>query len=133
MPTQAYDQAASVVLDTLWADREFRHYFHQHDYTLPDLGPLLARVFVPAYLRAKEALRGGPLELLEAQVTQDLLTPLYDQPTFREAWDQWDAPTRDAFLREQSEMALAQLLVATYPALLSTFYREAFRAFLAGE
>lgn len=126
-----YDRAASVVLDALWQNAEFRAFFHQYDHTLADLGPLVHRVFVPAYLQVKASLQGGPLELIEAQVTEDLLTPLHDRPTFRELWEHWDAATRAAFLREQSEMALAQLLVQTHEAPFSDAYRQAFRAFLA--
>ncbi len=125
-----YDKAASVVLDVLWDDLAFREFFHQHDYTLSDLGPLIRVVFVPAYLSVRDALQGGELELLEAQVTEDLLTPLYDRANFRELWESWDQSTRDAFLREQSEMKLAQLLVMVYDQQLADAYRQAFLAYI---
>jgi len=83
-------------------------------------------VFVPAYLWVKRSLQGGELEMLEAQVTQDILAPLYRRPHFREIWEQWDQATRDAFLREQSEMQLADLLVMVYDARLSDAYRREF-------
>lgn len=131
MQPQMIDKAASLVLDALWEVPEVRRFFNLHGYTLADLGPLVHRVFVPAYLRVKQALQGGELEQLEAQVTGDLLAPLNDHPHFREMWDAWDAPTRAAFLREQSEMALARLLVTAHPDQLTEAYQQAFRAFLA--
>ncbi|MCD4687050.1 MAG: hypothetical protein K8S97_14065 [Anaerolineae bacterium] len=125
-----YDKAASVVLDALWEDHDFRAFFHDHDYTLADLGPLIHVVFVPAYLDVKALLSSGELALLEAQVTEDLLAPLYDRPTFREAWESWDQATRHEFLREQSEMQLARLLVMVYDAQLAVAFQEAFLNYL---
>jgi hypothetical protein len=121
-----YCKAASAVLDALWDDHEFRSFFHNRGYELSHLGPLTHDVFVPAYLRVKQSLQGGELEMLEAQVTQDILAPLYRRPHFREIWEQWDQATRDAFLREQSEMHLAELLVMVYDARLSDAYRQGF-------
>lgn len=130
MDRHMYDKAASVVLDALWEDMDFRAFFHARDYTLADLGPLIHTVFVPAYLSVKALLSQGELALLEAQVTEDLLAPLYDRPTFREAWESWDQATRDEFLREQSEMQLARLLVMVYDAQLVQAYQEAFLDYL---
>ena len=127
-----YDKAASAVLDTLWEDMDFREFFHNCGYELADLGPLIPRVFVPAYLSVKQMLEGGALEMLEAQVTEDLLAPLYDRPSFREIWDQWDQATRDEFLREQSEMQLGLLLVMVYEAQLVEAYQKAFLKYLDG-
>jgi len=127
---QVYDKAASVVLDTLWDDAEFRSFFHALDYSLNDLGPLIHEVFVPAYLRVRRSLQGGELEMLEAQVTEDLLAPLYDRPNFRELWESWDQATREEFLREQSEMQLGQLLVMVYDSQLAEAYKQAFLEYL---
>lgn len=121
-----YCKAASAVLDTLWEDREFRAFFHERGYELSDLGPLTHDVFVPAYLHVKRALQGGELEMLEAQVTQDLLAPLYNRPSFREFWEAWDQSTRDEFLREQSEMQLAGLLMMAFDQRLSDAFKRAF-------
>lgn len=121
-----YCKAASAVLDTLWDDQDFRSFFYDLGYELSDLGPLTHDVFVPAYLSIKRLLRGGELEMLEAQVTEDLLAPLYDRPNFREIWSAWDQATRDAFLREQSEMHLAQMLVMVYDARLADAYKQSF-------
>jgi hypothetical protein len=121
-----YCKAASAVLDTLWDDQDFRNFFYDLGYELSDLGPLTHDVFVPAYLSIKRLLRGGELEMLEAQVTEDLLAPLYDRPNFREIWEAWDQATRDAFLREQSEMQLAQMLVMVYDARLVEAYKQSF-------
>jgi hypothetical protein len=125
-----YDKAASAVLDTLWEDHQFRSFFYQYDYELSDLGPLIPSVFVPAYLSIKRTLQGGALEMLEAQVTEDLLTPLYDRPNFRVMWEEWDQATREAFLREQSEMQLGLLLVMVYDAQLVEAYQQAFLDYL---
>ncbi len=121
-----YCKAASAVLDTLWDDQDFRNFFYDLGYELSDLGPLTHDVFVPAYLSIKRLLRGGELEMLEAQVTEDLLAPLYDRATFREIWEAWDQATRDAFLREQSEMHLANMLVMVYDARLADAYKQSF-------
>ncbi|MBN1563230.1 MAG: hypothetical protein JXA10_05290 [Anaerolineae bacterium] len=121
-----YCKAASLVLDTLWEDDDFRDFFYDHDYELADLGPLIHDVFVPAYRQVKGLLKSDELAMLEAQVTQDLLEPLYDRPSFREMWESWDEPTREAFLREQSEMQLAQLLMMVYDRQLEEAYRGAF-------
>jgi hypothetical protein len=125
-----YCKAASAVLDTLWEEMEFRSFFHNLGYELADLGPLTHDVFVPAYLRVKETLEGGALEMLEAQITEDLLAPLYDHPNFRAAWAEWDQATRDEFLHEQSEMQLGLLLVMVYDAQLADAYRQAFLRYL---
>jgi hypothetical protein len=121
-----YLKASSAVLDTLWEDQAFRAFFHEYGYDLGDLGALIADVFVPAYRRVRQSLAGGALEMLEAQVTQDILAPLHDRPTFRRAWEEWDQATREEFLREQSEMQLGLLLVMTYDAQLADAYQQAF-------
>lgn len=127
-----YCKAASAVLDTLWEDEGFRAFFYDLGYELADLGPLTHDVFVPAYLQVKRSLEGGALEMLEAQVTEDLLAPLYDRDNFREMWESWDQPTRDAFLREQSEMQLGRLLVMVYDGPLAEAYKDSFLAYLDG-
>lgn len=130
---QVYDKAASAVLDNLWEDWDFRAFFHTRGYELVDLGSLVSAVFVPAYLAVKRSLTGGQLEMLEAQVTEDVLAPLHNRPSFREAWDQWDQATRDQFLREQSEMQLGLQLVSAYRPALSKAYQDAFLKHLQGE
>ena len=121
-----YCKAASAVLDALWQDDEFRDFFYVRGYELSDLGPLTHDVFVPAYLSVKRMLRGGELELLEAEIAQDVLGPLYDRPSFRAVWESWDQATRDEFLREQSEMKLGLLLVRVHSGRLADVYIQAF-------
>lgn len=121
-----YCKAASAILDNLWDDTEFRAFFYDLGYDLSDLGVVTHDVFVPAYLSIKRLLQGGALEMLEAQVTEDLLAPLYDRPNFRELWEAWDQPTRDAFLREQSEMQLGRLVAMAYDGQLADAYKQAF-------
>jgi hypothetical protein len=58
-----------------------------------------------------------------------MLAPLYDRPSFREIWEAWDQATREEFVREQSEMELARLLVMVYDAQLDEAYRQAFVAY----
>ena len=127
-----YCRAASAVLDELWDDDSFRDFFYELGYELADLGPLTHDVFVPAYLSVKGLLRSGELDMLEAQVTEDLLGPLYDRPSFREMWDAWDRDTREEFLREQSEMQVAHLLMMVYDMQMDEAYRQAFVAYLDG-
>ncbi len=121
-----YCKAASAVLDTLWESDDFRDFFYDLGYELAELGPLTHDVFVPAYLKIKRLLQGGELEMLEAQVTEDILGPLYDRPSFREIWEAWDQATREEFVREQSEMELGRLLVMVYDVQLDAAYRQAF-------
>ena len=121
-----YCKAASAVLDTLWESEDFRDFFYELGYELAELGPLTHDVFVPAYLSVKRTLQGGELEMLEAQVTEDMLAPLYDRPSFREIWEAWDQATREEFLHEQSEMQLAQLLMMVYAPQMDEAYRGAF-------
>ncbi|HEX3049970.1 MAG TPA: hypothetical protein VHP83_04890 [Aggregatilineaceae bacterium] len=125
-----YCKAASAILDSLWTDQEFRSFFHTLGYDLGDLGSITHDIFVPAYLQVKRTLKGGTLEMLEAQVTDDVLGPLYDRPSFREAWDAWDIATRDAFLREQSEMQVGLSFLPAYAPQLAEAYQAAFRAYL---
>src|SRR5215471_1010824 len=103
-----YCSAASRMLDLLWEDDDFRDYFHARGRDLSDLGKLTHEVFVPAYRKVKDALDPAGLRMLEAQLTQDMLQPFYDRPGFRQVWEEWDQPTRDAFVQEQSEVALAE-------------------------
>ena len=126
-----YCKAASEVLDTLWQDSDFRTFFHDRGYDLSDLGPMTHDVFVPAYWQVKGRLRGGVLEMLEAQVMDDVLVPLAQRPGFRAAWDAWDQRTRDVFLREQSEMRLARLVIRDHELALSNAYRQAFLAHIS--
>jgi hypothetical protein len=125
-----YCKAASAVLDDLWKDTDFRSFFHHQGYELIALGPLTHDIFVPAYLDVKRMLQGGTLEMLEAQVTGDLLAPLYRRSNFREMWEAWDQATRDAFLREQSELKLSRLLIRAYSPQLGDAYQQAFWDFL---
>jgi hypothetical protein len=124
-----YCKAASTVLDTLWESEDFRDFFYDMGYELAELGPLTHDVFVPAYLKIRRSLQGGELEMLEAQVTEDIIGPLYDRPSFREIWEAWDQETREEFVREQSEMELARLLVMVYDVQLDESFRRAFVAY----
>ncbi len=126
-----YTKAASFVLDTLWEDDDFRDYFYNLDAELADLGPLTQIVFEPAYLALKAGLDDTALQMLEAQVTTDLLTPLYRRPGFREMWEQWDSQTRQDFIDEQSELQLAKLLIQVYDRQLDAAYRAAYASYLA--
>ena len=122
-----YCKPASVVLDKLWEDESFRDYFYDRGLDLADLGPMVHDVFVPAYLHIKSGLEGGALEMLEAQVTEDLLSPLYDRPNFREMWESWGVEMRQSFLQEQSEMQLGSLLVMVYADQLAEEYKKAYQ------
>jgi hypothetical protein len=126
-----YDQAASKVLDLLWEEEDFRSYFHSLGADLSDLGPLTVEVFVPAYLKVKKGLDAQSLELLEADVTQDLLEPFYDRPGFRQVWAEWDQETRDEFIREQSEVRVATLLIQIYADQFAEAYKASFETYHA--
>lgn len=126
-----YTKAASHILDTLWEDDDFRQYFYDLDAELADLGPLVQLVFEPAYLRLKSEMDPNALEMLESQVTTDLLAPLHRRPGFREMWEQWDADTRQDFIDEQTELQLAKLLIQVYDRQLDAAYRAAYANYLA--
>ncbi len=120
-----YCKAASMVLDTLWAEPDVRQYFHALGVELSDLGPLTHEIFVPAYRAVKDQLDTEAMSLFEAQVTEDLLTPFYDRPGFRQVWDEWDQAMREEFIREQTELSLAQLLIRFYAEEFTDSYKEA--------
>ena len=124
-----YCRAASAVLDTLWDDGEFRAFFHGLGCDLGSLGPLTHDVFVPAYQGVTRSLQGGALEMLEAQVAEGILAPLYNRPHFREMWEAMDQTARDAFLRQQLEMQLATLVVLDYSSLLAEAYKLAYQVY----
>ncbi len=128
-----YTKAASFVLDTLWEDNDFRDYFYELDAELADLGPLSQTVFEPAYLKLKASLDEEALLMLESQVTKDLITPLLKQANFRRMWAEWDQQTRDEFIKEQSELQLARLLIQVYDRELDLAYRKAYAGYLAGQ
>ncbi len=128
-----YTKAASYVLDALWENEDFREHFHNLHAELADLGPLSQVVFEPAYRKFKASLDEDALLLLESQVTQDLITPLFSRPGFREMWTAWDEATRDEFVKEQSELQVARLLIQVYDKDLDRAYREAYAAYLAGQ
>lgn len=123
-------RAASRVLDHLWDDPDFRAVFTREGFDLVALAPLLHDVFAPAYRRVRHSLEGGPLEMLEAQVTETVLVPLNEQPHFRELWREWSQHERSLFLRENSEMRLGERLAEAYPSLFSDAFLGAFRAYL---
>src|SRR5260370_31123822 len=123
-------QAASTVLDMLWEDLEVRREFSELGADLNDLGPLTHEVFVPAFLHFKANLDPSALGMLDAQVTEELLEPHYDSPNFREAWDGWNDDTRNGFLREQTEVKLAQLLMRFYADEFFNAYKAAFVNYL---
>jgi hypothetical protein len=122
-------KAASTVLDTLWAETDLREYFHDLGIDLTVLGPLTHEVFVPAYRAVKDQLDLEAMHLLEAQVTEDLLAPFYDRPGFRQVWEEWDQLTREDFVREQSELQLAELLLRFYADEFAEAYKAAYKAY----
>jgi hypothetical protein len=124
-----YCKAASTVLDTLWAETDLRVYFRDLGIDLSVLGPLTHEVFVPAYRAVKDQLDMEAMHMLEAQVTQDLLSPYYDRPGFRQVWEEWDQLTREDFIREQSELQLAELLLRFYADEFSAAYVAAYKAY----
>jgi hypothetical protein len=124
-------KAASIVLDYLWEDPGVRSDFGEYGVDLAALGPLTHEVFVPAYRKFKENLDVAALSMLDAQVIQDILEPHYDKKTFREAWDEWGDSTRSGFVREQSEVKLAQLLMHFYADDLFEAYKSAYVAYRA--
>jgi hypothetical protein len=126
-----YCKAASTVLDTLWAEPEMREHFYGLDRELSDLGPLVHEVFVPAYRAVKDQLDLEAMKLLEAQVTEDLLSPFYDRPGFRQVWDEWNQETREEFILEQAEIHLARLLLRFYADEFADAYKAAYDAYLA--
>lgn len=124
-----YCKAASTILDTLWAETDLRDYFRELGVELSMLGPLTHEVFVPAYRAVRDQLDAEALGLLEAQVTEDLLSPYYDRPGFRQVWEDWDSGTRADFIREQSELQLALLLLRFYGDAFAEAYKAAYRAY----
>lgn len=128
-----YTKAASYILDTLWENDSFRTHFHALDVDLADLGPLTQAVFEPAYITFKADLDPHALQMLDNQVTRDLLMPLQHRQGFRALWDQWDVATRVAFIHEQTELQLAKLLIQVYDQQLDTAYRAAYTRYRAGQ
>ncbi len=124
-----YCKSASMVLDTLWSEPDVREYFHSLGAELSDLGPLTHAVFVPAYRAVKDQLDAEAMTLFEAQVTEDLLTPFYNRPGFRQVWDEWDQTMRDEFVREQTELSLAKLLIRFYAEEFTESFKAAFSAY----
>lgn len=122
-------KAASTVLDTLWAETDLRDYFYDLSVDLSVLGPLTHEVFVPAYRAVKDQLDLEAMHLLEAQVTEDLLAPFYDRPGFRQVWEEWDQLTREDFIREQSELQLAELLLRFYADEFAAAYKAAYKSY----
>ncbi|GAB4569418.1 MAG: hypothetical protein Kow0077_01910 [Anaerolineae bacterium] len=120
-----YTKAASFVLDALWEDADFRQYVHRHGLELADLGPMIPTALEPAYVRFKRSLDTKALQKLELQVSRDLLAPLLQRQSFRTAWAEWDDDTRLAFIREQTELQLAKLLIQVYDQQLNAIFRKA--------
>jgi hypothetical protein len=126
-----YCKAASLILDSVWDQPEMRERFTALGADLSTLGPLVHELFVPAYRGVKDALDSGALAMLEAQVTEDMLTPYYERPGFRQIWDEWDAETRADFVREQSEAELARLLLQFYDEDFAAAYMSAYSGYTA--
>jgi hypothetical protein len=126
-----YCKAASTVLDMLWAEPDTREHFYALGRELSDLGPLVHEVFVPAYRAVKDQLDLEAMSLLEAQVTEDLLTPFYDRPGFRQVWDEWTPDMREEFIHEQAEIYLAKLLMRFYADEFAEAFKAAYSAYLA--
>lgn len=127
----AYTKAASFILDTLWQDDGFREHFHRLGVSLADLGHLVDTVFVPAYLWFKRSLDPADLARLQKSVVVPLIIPLLRQPSFREMWEQWDQATQLAFVREQTELPLAKLLIQVYHQQLDAAFRQAYARYSA--
>ena len=127
----AYTKAANFVLDALWENETFRAHFHDLGAELADLGPLTQIVFEPAYLRFKTEQDPDAMYMLESQIEEDLLAPLRKQPNFQRMWDEWDQATREAFVKEQSELQLARLLIQVYDNGLAAAYQRAYSDYLA--
>src|SRR5579859_1551647 len=123
-------KAASAALDILWQDPEVRVAFGEMGADLSDLGPLTHEVFVPAYRKFKDSLDISALSMLDAQVTQDLLEPVFEKPSFREAWEGWNEDTRNGFVREQTEVKLVELLMKFYADDFLEAYKAAYAAYL---
>lgn len=127
----AYTKAASFILDTLWQDDGFREYFRHLGVSLADLGHLIDTVFVPAYLWFKRSLDPADLARFQKSVVVPLIIPLLRQPSFREMWEQWDQATQLAFVREQTELPLAKLLIQVYHQQLGAAFRQAYARYSA--
>jgi hypothetical protein len=70
------------------------------------------------------------LQMLEAQVTTDLLTPLYRRPGFREMGSNGTADPPD-FIDEQSETPTGKIADPGLRSPLDTAYRAAYASYLA--
>ena|ERR1051326_1841780 len=123
-------KAASAVLDMLWEDADVRDEFRILGADLSELGPLTHEVFVPAYRKFKNNLDITALAMLDAQLTQDFLEPHYEKKNFREAWDEWGDTTRSGFIREQSEVMMARLLMNFYANDFFQLYRAAYKSYI---
>src|SRR5579859_4676705 len=123
-------KAASAVLDLLWEDPDVRAEFQALGADLAELGPLTHEVFVPAYRKFKNSVDITALAMLDAQLTQDFLEPHYEKKTFREAWDEWGDTTRTGFVREQSEIMMARLLMNFYANDFFQLYKAAYKTYL---
>ncbi len=124
-------KAASAALDILWQDPEVRSTFYEMGADLSDLGPLTHEVFVPAYRKFKDSLDVSALTMLDAQVTQDLLEPVFEKPSFRQAWEGWNEDTRNGFVREQTEVKLVELLMKFYADDFLEAYKAAYADYKA--
>jgi hypothetical protein len=121
-----YCKAASTVLDMLWESPTARDYFHQQGADLPELGAIVHEVFVPAYRSFKDRQDVAMLARYDAEVSHELLAPLREKASFREAWQQWGDSTRNAFMREQFENKLAVVLMRHYGDELFEAYKSAY-------
>ncbi len=128
----AYTKAVSFLLDTLWQNDGFRQYFRRQGVGLADLGHLIDAVFVPAYLWFKRSLDPADLARLQKSVVVPLIIPLLRKPAFREMWEQWDQATQLAFVREQTELPLAKLLIQVYHQQLDAAFRQAYARYAGG-
>jgi len=62
-----------------------------------------------------------------------LRTPVTHVPSlYSELWEQWDQATQLAFVREQTELPLAKLLIQVYHQQLDAAFREAYARYAAG-
>ncbi|MEP7284482.1 MAG: hypothetical protein ABI947_01780, partial [Chloroflexota bacterium] len=125
-----YCKAASAVLDMLWESPTARDQFAALGADLSTLGPLVHEVFVPAYCQFKNQQDVATLARLDAEISNELLAPYYEKPTFKEIWADWGDSTRGAFMREQFEAKLAIVLTRYNGDALLKGYTAAYSAYL---
>lgn len=128
-----YTKATSFVLDSLWSKPHFREFFIDHVNDRASLEALNSAVFEPAYLTFKDMLDEYTLDVLESQVMSEMMSSLNKQQGFKDVWAVWDEQSRDLFIGEQAELALAKLMFQVYHQRLDTAFRMAYIIYMAAE